>query len=701
LKKTEHAIILLILATGVSSVVTQLLTIREFLAQFSGNEFIITLIFFNWLVLSGTGTLFARRTAILKKHMPSACTLTVCSLTLACLPVLQFFFIRFFRDFFFTHGTSVGFYPTLMFSMLLMAPYCLTLGFVLPYSLFILRLGRKTFSGTSIYIIDNIGDISGGILFSFVLIFVATPMQAFLFCGTVLIVATIYFCHAWSLSKPFWIISGILSFTVLLSGIFLEWTSIAPLEGMLETYKESRYGRVAVHKNKDQYTFFLDGMPVVSSQNELLAEEIVHFPLSQIERAENILVISGQGGIMREIARYKPENVFYLEMDPDVSGNMFRYGMITPIPGLQVIHEDAGKWLAATPLTFNAVIMNMPEPDTFQVNRFYTDRFFREVSSHLHEDGIFSFYIDGYDNYMTEPQREKISTIYNTLSECFSYISVLPAEKIFFLGSRKPIDTDIPKCLEKKGIDTEYIKSYFYGNITSMRMNYLSGLIDEKAPVNSDLSPRLMRIMYRQWFEKFDSSPIIFVILLTVSVGYYILRLSKGEYVLFTTGIMAMGSEIIIIFIYQTFYGYIYFKIGIIITLFLSGLLPGAIYGERFQTEREKDVLLAVTDGLIILMMVVLVAAISFLGAHVHHAFFLACGFIFSILCGFQFPLASRMKNNNNETLAAAFSADLMGASLGTILTSLILIPWSGIYGAIVCLLLIKLTSIAITARSS
>ena len=50
----------MVIATGISSVVTQLLTIREFLTQFQGNEIVIALIFFNWLILGGIGTLMAR-----------------------------------------------------------------------------------------------------------------------------------------------------------------------------------------------------------------------------------------------------------------------------------------------------------------------------------------------------------------------------------------------------------------------------------------------------------------------------------------------------------------------------------------------------------------------------------------------------------------------------------------------------------------
>ncbi|UCD79394.1 MAG: hypothetical protein JSW26_29040, partial [Desulfobacterales bacterium] len=69
-KNTDRAIIRVVIATGISSVVTQLLTIREFLTQFQGNEMIIALILFNWLVLGGLGTRLAR--VISKRYQAAA-----------------------------------------------------------------------------------------------------------------------------------------------------------------------------------------------------------------------------------------------------------------------------------------------------------------------------------------------------------------------------------------------------------------------------------------------------------------------------------------------------------------------------------------------------------------------------------------------------------------------------------------------------
>ena len=67
-RRMEKAVTSVVIATGISSVVTQLLLIRECLSQFQGNEFIISLILFNWLALGGLGTLLARFAG--KRHRP-------------------------------------------------------------------------------------------------------------------------------------------------------------------------------------------------------------------------------------------------------------------------------------------------------------------------------------------------------------------------------------------------------------------------------------------------------------------------------------------------------------------------------------------------------------------------------------------------------------------------------------------------------
>jgi spermidine synthase len=167
-----------VVATGISSVVTQLLLIREFLATFQGNELVIALILSVWLLLGGTGAWIARIAA--DRRPAGAGTLGRLSLALVGGTPVLLFAVRGLRDVFFIHGVSVGFYPTLAYTVGMLAPYCLLVGFQLPYSLFALRAGQPGYSGAFVYMTDNLGDVAGGALFAFALVHLVTPLQAVL-----------------------------------------------------------------------------------------------------------------------------------------------------------------------------------------------------------------------------------------------------------------------------------------------------------------------------------------------------------------------------------------------------------------------------------------------------------------------------------------------------------------------------------------
>jgi spermidine synthase len=161
--------------------------------------------------------------------------------------------------------------------------------------------------------------------------------------------------------------------------------------------------------------------------------------------------------------------------------------------------------------------------------------------------------------------------------------------------------------------------------------------------------------------------------------------------VLFSTGWMVMGSEILVIFAFQIFFGYIYFKIGIIVTVFLSGLLPGAIWGRRWA-HRPRRVLILADAGLIGLLGVTFIAVHA--GDRLPQAIYLILAFGISLACGLQIPAALHVKGDGSAAATAIFSADLIGAALGTLVMSTILIPYMGITGAIGGLFVLKLVSL-------
>jgi spermidine synthase len=696
-RKNEKSVVRVVIATGISSVVTQLLVIREFLVQFTGNEFVIALILFSWLILGGFGTL-AARSITPRFFKATAIRLGMLSLLLAAFSVVTLLSIRYFRDFFFIHGSSVGFYPTLYYIFSITAPYSLLLGFLLPYSLYVLRVGQEAFPSYRIYISDNFGDVTGGALFSFVLVYLVTPMQAVCIGGLPLLIAVLPFFRADFRGKLLYFFGTVLTLSAFLAGIFFEINSLSPQQGKLVHYQESRYGRIEVVRDEELFTLFSDGIPVYSNENLVMAEEVAHYPLSQLQSVQNVLVISTTGGLMTEIEKYKPETIDYVELDPEVSDVLFRFNLIKKVPGLSVINQDGRAYLMHTDKIYDAIILNLPEPETFQINRFFTDRFFALVRNHLTPQGIFSFSMEGYDNYLPEPQRQKLSSLFNTASDYFKHILLLPGQEIFFLCSDSPISRDIPALLSAKGISTEYVSRFFHGNLTPWRIDELNGLIDPNTPKNVDNSPRLMRLMFFQWFAKFSTSPVWFFVITAIILIGYLVRLHIEEYVLFSTGCMTMGCEIMIIFAFQIYFGYIYHQIGLIITVFLAGLLPGAWLGEKLRLHAGKVLLF--TDSSLICMMIAFVAALSFAGDKLPVVFYIITGFATSVACGCQFPVALHLRRDDNPSVARAFSADLVGAAFGTLVTSVVLIPLAGITGAAAGLIAIKIISLLLVRIS-
>jgi spermidine synthase len=71
-------------------------------------------------------------------------------------------------------------------------------------------------------------------------------------------------------------------------------------------------------------------------------------------------------------------------------------------------------------------------------------------------------------------------------------------------------------------------------------------------------------------------------------------------------------------------------------------------------------------------------------------------GLAVSFCSGFQFPLALSVSGGSSAAAAQSFSADLVGAAIGVLLVSLLLIPFLGLLWATLCLAGIKLISVVI-----
>ena len=290
----EQRTIAVVIATGIASVVTQLVLIREFLSQFQGNEIVIALILFSWLVLGGLGTLLSRPAA--GSRLATLEALYWLSLALVLFSIFTLFGARLLRDLVFTRGASVGFYQTFVYIAAVTAPYALLIGFLLPLSLFVLRSLRPDYPGALVYIWDNIGDVGGGALFSFLIVFWMTPAQAIVAAHLPLLAAALFLRPSGRRPGPVPMLAAAAVFLTLAAGLAAEKATLTPARGELAHYRETRYGRITVVTQQELVTLFQDGVPLLSSQDAAAAEEAVHYALAQLEDPQRVLLISASAG---------------------------------------------------------------------------------------------------------------------------------------------------------------------------------------------------------------------------------------------------------------------------------------------------------------------------------------------------------------------------------------------------------------------
>ena len=689
----KRLVIWSVIGTGITTVTTQLLTVREFLTQFHGNEITISLVLFGWLLLTGLGSFAAK---VVKSSSLAIYSLLI--FIIAIWPLIQMIGIRGLRDIMFTHGISPGFSSILVYIFMSISPYCILTGFILPHSLNVLRKNGFVFETGPLYLTDNIGDITGGFLFSFILVYWFKTFATIAITSVFLIIT--------ALLLFFFLKRYLVFFSVIIAtGIFLFYALDDELEirtlnsqyGHIIEYKESAYGRVIVTREGGQKTVWESGLPLYSDENIVTSEELIHYPMCQLEEVENVLLVSGGlGETLDEMSKYHPGSVDYVELDPVLTQEGVRLGIITERPFIEVLNKDGREHIRTTRKKYDAIIIALPDPDTFQLNRFFTSEFFSLAKRVLREKGVLSMGFDYSQNYLGETRKKKFSTVFITARQYFKNVLIIPGEKAYFLCSDGELKRDIPRRLESKGIATTYIGPFFSGNISSEKISAINEAIHRDESVNTDFNPRLMGIVFQEWFEKYGGFSKYYLLILPVLMLGSLILMRREQYVVFSTGVASMGAEMLVIFSFQIIYGYIYREIGAIVTVFLLGLLPGAAMGNKRVGGESRQ--LVITELLLLLMLLVFFLWVQWHERITHRLFFLSYCFIFSFISGYQFPVAARMIGEKKNPAAVLFSSDLLGASMGTIITGALMIPLFGVSTAVVFLAAVKISSLLIVA---
>ena len=744
---------------GMGGIIAQIVLLRELLVSFLGNELTVGIILGNWLILEALGSYVIGRSV--EKVGRKIETYVAFQLIFSIAFPFSVYLCRIFKNILLaTPGEGLGFGPIFYSSFLILLPVTLPHGALFTYGCKLYsQYARKDASSVGkVYAFESIGSIIGGLIMTFLLIQYFNPFQIAFILSTITASVSVSLILPLFFRTPVFRFRNMLCyFSIFLTILFIyflftpsakeinsfsiqsQWRNLEVIHN-----ENSIYGNITVTKRGEQFTFFANGVPSITTPVPDVAsiEDFVHFPMLFHEKPESVLILSGgAGGMIHEILKYPVAHVDYVELDPLLLKLIQKFSMPLTQSELsdkrvRIHYADGRFFLKRTQDRFDMIFVGTPAPQELQTNRLFSSEFFSTAKEKMSPGGIIVLTLPGSLTYISPELRDLNACILDTLKSVFRSVRVIPGDLNLYLASNsslleKVTPAEIVKRFDQRRIQTSlFTKGYIAYRLHERWTKwFLQSMEGKPIPINSDLrpigvflslsywnalfSPYLTGIF--KWFEGFSVQiSIAFVALLTLLMGAVFIRkplLSRQSipYAILTTGLAGMIFNLAVIFTFQTFYGYVYHQIGLLIAVFMFGVaLSSFVITQRLdRIRRDSNLFLKIEIGIIFfsfLFPFVFSVPAPYLEKPVvfvlTYPVFLIISFLSGAWIGLEFPLATKIYLGAPEegktlglTAGLLYGADLMGGFLGGLLGGILLLPVLGLKQSCFMMAMIKISS--------
>ncbi|MCX6121178.1 MAG: fused MFS/spermidine synthase [Ignavibacteriales bacterium] len=722
---------------GFSSILSQILLVREFLVSFYGNELSIGIIFACWLVWIGLGSAFGN---FVVNHNRNVSRLFLVGIAVTPLVTfVQILAVKFVRVFLpTTTGEFLSMLDLFGFSFVVLSIGCFLWGMLFT-------LGAKSLTSENdelwlgvnkAYVLESFGSVVGGLLFSFVFAVLFSTLQI------VFLIVVI----AWG--EVFWIMVSpkkwfiMLSLAVIIIVFVVVARPIRSLENTINSYQwsfinskltfvrsiDTKYQNLSLLYLDNQSTVFADGRPAYNIPNAYDAELFTHPVMIHHSDAKRVLVLGGGfNGVLKEVLRYSVHEVQYVEIDPAL------LPFVEPVMNIQdqqALHDsrvhfmnvDGRELLRRKQHSFDVILMNVGEPSTASLNRFYTVEFFQLCYQSLNGNGIFAFSFPSSTEYLADELKNLNASLYQTFNHVFTNSLIVPGTHAVLMGttSSTPLISQ-PDSLAHRytaaGISAEYFSKYMFAELMPPdRINFITNTLESAKNVrmNTDDNPvtyyydlllwnkflhgsnRFLTSMTRYWIYAAGGAGSGLLLLLFLLRWRQPEKQKQTALAAITTicGMTGMALNLLFLLNFQEAFGSIYEMVGAMIAANMLGLALGTQIASRASRQyNQKALLLAV---LITLMSVVLFLPklLDFLLLVQLIPITLFVTIVSGGLIGMLFGIANRLYLHRSSNVGSMYAFDVFGSSIGALTTCSVLLPVLGIEEVAVFLSLLLLSAV-------
>lgn len=162
--------------------------------------------------------------------------------------------------------------------------------------------------------------------------------------------------------------------------------------------KQTKYQKIVITKWQDWHSLYINGNQQLSSFDEFMYHEpMVHLPMNLIDKKSNILILGGGDGcIARELFKYDTiENITLVDLDQEMLNLGKNNAIFTELnegsmtnTKLTTVAKDAFNFLEDSKTTYDAIFIDLPDPNNVDLNKLYTKEFYYICKSKLADNGI-------------------------------------------------------------------------------------------------------------------------------------------------------------------------------------------------------------------------------------------------------------------------------------------------------------------------
>ncbi len=682
------------LLLGFLAAAFEIYLLREFSAEFYGNEITFGLFLGSWLLWGGLGSL-ARPGDSKGISAGRLCGLYGLAIVLFFLSLVA---LRF------SHSL-MGILPAELTGLVPALGFALFLSFLLSFPLghyFVLNAGLLGGDVSLVYLLESAGAAAAGLLVHFLLIPRLSNWEGGALMGAgaaVLILAVM------KPGRSRWLVAAALVSAACLAALDLPSQKAAWKPLRLVEAEDTPYGKLQIIKTEEQMTLFDNGLAVFSHPDAGAAEESVHFALLQRDGIRSVLLIGGgASGGAAEALKYPGVRLDYVELDPAIIRLSERYLAEADFaalrnPRTRILTQDGRSFLERTDGRYDAIILSLPEPATAQVNRYYTREFFLEARKKLNPGGVLGFTVPSAENYISDTLAQFLTCLADTLRGVFPEVVAVPGANCVFLASESPLSIDperLAATIVRLGIKNRFVSPEMLpARLNPLRIDYLAGKISGPATrINRDLAPVSYYFHSILWAAQFrgleskllqaagriPSGWLLEVPLAVFALGLAFLALRrKRSTARFLVPIAVMGLtsivvELVVFIAFQANFGYVYGKIPLLLALYMAGLVLGALLARRRKRPGRAD--LPIVQGGFVLMLLAALESLSGVGGEIVPFVLL---FVFGILGGYLFVCANRFLLRERPHPGLGYGVDLLASFVGVILASALVIPLFGV----------------------